>query len=113
MLQQYAQQIIDIATGVDGFRIEGVSHFDTSDVITTEPYGLQIDDSGKLIEMQLFFRVQNEGKKMYGLTMYEMPVETGEQYQNPIRIPGRNLFERTIHGLPEVLRILSQCGYVW
>lgn len=113
MIENYAQEIINLSTGLDSFKVAEISHFDTSDVIVSKPYGFKIDESGKLIEMQLYFRVQNESKKMFGLTLYEMPLEMGEKYQNPIRIPGMNYFERTIHSLPKVLKILSDCGYEW
>jgi hypothetical protein len=112
-LEQCAQRLMELATGVDCFKVDHISHFDSSDVIVSKPYGVHINEGGELIEMQLFLRIQNEQKLMFGLCLYELPLETGEKYQNPIRIPNRNMFERTIHQLPKVLDILHQCGYHW
>lgn len=105
------QQLIELASGYKSFTANKVEHFDTADVIVSEPYNLQIDNSGQLTEMVLYLRILNENKRMYGLTLYEMPLHTGEQYQEPIRIQNKNYFERTIHNLPQVLSILNTMGY--
>lgn len=110
-LNKLKQRLLELASGRKTFTASHVSHFDTADVIVSEPYNLQIDDTGKLIEMVLYLRILNENKRMYGLTLYEMPLQTGEQYQQPLRIQNKNYFERTIHNLPQVLSILNSLGY--
>lgn len=109
-LELQMQRLMELASGWKIFKADHVSHFDTADVIVSKPYGLQIDDSG-LTEMVLYLRILNEGKKMYGLTLYEMPLSVGDKYQNPVRIQNKNFFERTIHNLPQVLSILKDLGY--
>lgn len=110
-LEKQKQRLLELASGWKTFIASHVSHFDTADVIVSEPYGLQIDDSGQLTEMVLYLRILNESKRMYGLTLYEMPLQTGEKYQEAIRIQNKNYFERTIHNLPQVLSILNGLGY--
>jgi hypothetical protein len=105
------QRLLELSTGFKIFKAKKATHFDTADVIVSEPYGLQIDDSGQLTEMVLYLRILNEDKRMYGLTLYEMPLNTGEKYQEPLRIQNKNYFERTIHNLPQVLSILNKLGY--
>lgn len=106
-LELQMQHLIELASGWKIFKAKEVAHFDTADVIVSEPYGLQIDDSGQMIEMVLYLRILNERKRMYGLTLYEMPLQTGEKYQEAVRIQNKNYFERTIHNLPQVLSILN------
>lgn len=110
-LNKVKQRLLELASGWKIFTASYVTHFDTADVIVSEPYNLQIDDSGKLTEMVLYLRILNENKRMYGLTLYEMPLQTGEQYQESVRIQNKNYFERTIHNLPQVLQILNGLGY--
>lgn len=110
-LEKQKQRLLELASGWKTFIAKEVSHFDTADVIVSEPYGLKIDDSGQMVEMVLYLRILNEGKRMYGLTLYEMPLQTGEKHQEPIRIQNKNYFERTIHNLPQVLSILNGLGY--
>ena len=110
-LENQKQRLLELASGWKKFIAKEVAHFDTADVIVSEPYGMQIDDSGQMVEMVLYLRILNEGKRMYGLTLYEMPLQTVEKYQEPLRIQNRNYFERTIHNLPQVLSILNGLGY--
>lgn len=110
-LEQQMQRLLELSSGFKIFKAQKVTHFDTADVIVSEPYGLQIDDSGQLTEMVLYLRILNEDKRMYGLTLYEMPLNTGEKYQEPLRIQNKNYFEITIHNLPHVLLILNKIGY--
>lgn len=110
-LDAQMQRLIELASGWRTFKASHVSHFDTSDVIVSEPYGLQIDNNGQMVEMVLYLRILNEGKRMYGLTLYEMPLQTGERRQESLRIQNKNYFERTIHNLPQVLSILNGLGY--
>lgn len=110
-LEKQKQKLLELASGWKKFKAKSVSHYDTADVIVSEPYNMRIEDTGQLQESVLYLRILNTNKRMYGLTLYDMPLKVGEKYQDALRMPGKNYFERTIHNLPQVLSILKGLGY--
>lgn len=109
MNEQIQDYLLKLATGSKTIKAKKFSHFDYSDVISSESFGYKINDKGEMMEAHFQLRILNENKLITTIELEYIPVKSGEQYYElgQLREP------RTIYNLPIVIQTLNSEGYSW
>lgn len=102
-------RLIQLATGSKNITAKELSHFDHSDVISSESFGYRVNDQGEMMHAHFQLRILNDRKCITTIELEYVPVKAGEQYYEI----GKLREQRTIYNLPFVVEILTSAGYNW
>jgi len=109
MEKKVQDYLLQLATGSKSITANRFSHFDYSDVISSDSFGYGINNNGEIMNAHFQLRILNVDKVISTLELEYVPLKVGEQYYElgELREP------RTIYNLPIVLAQLNNAGYTW